>query len=158
LPAIWDPSWYSTSSTILLKRVQQTRQSCRDIEDTAINVVELRRIVEISASSCSLDEVRSALDSYYGDSLKVMRVSGDTMDLESCYINLSIVEASSQRKKDKSELETQAKSFQRLPSRGESTDANIELSIPLEELFEKRKLRDENEAEPKRILIYGRAG
>ncbi|KAF8952706.1 hypothetical protein BGZ46_003406, partial [Entomortierella lignicola] len=158
LPAIWDPSWYSTSSTTLLKRVQQARQSRKDIEDTATNVVELRRIVENSASSCSLDEVRSTLDSYYGNSLKVMRVSGDTMDLESCYINLSIVEASSQRKKDKNELKTQARAFQRLPSRGESTGANIELSIPLEELFERRRLRDENEAEPKKILIYGRAG
>ncbi|KAF8949630.1 hypothetical protein BGZ46_005026, partial [Entomortierella lignicola] len=158
LPAIWDPSWYSTSSAILLKRVQQARQSRKDIENTATNVVELRRIVENSVSSCSLDEIRTALDSYYGDSLKVLRVSGDTMDLESCYINLSIVEASSQRKKDKSELKTQAKSFQRLPSRGESTGANIKLSIPLEELFDERKLRDESETEPKRILIYGRAG
>ncbi|KAF9184668.1 hypothetical protein BGZ49_004409, partial [Haplosporangium sp. Z 27] len=158
LPAIWDPSWYSTSSTTLLKRVQQARQSRRDIGDTATNVVELRRIAENSALSCSLDEVRSALDSYYGNSLKVMRVSGDTMDLESCYINLSIVEASSQRMKDKSELKTQARAFQRLPSRGESTGANIEFSIPLEELFDKQELRDRDEDEPKRILIYGRAG
>ncbi|KAF9199245.1 hypothetical protein BGZ49_010667, partial [Haplosporangium sp. Z 27] len=158
LPAIWDPSWYSASSAILLKRVQQAIQSRRDIRDTTTNVVELQKIVESPASPYSLDEVRTALDSYYDNSLKVTRVSGDTMDLESCYVNLIIIEASIQRRKDKSELETQAKAFQRLPSRGESTGANIELSIPLEELFDKRKLRDENEVEPKRILIYGRAG
>ncbi|KAF9201491.1 hypothetical protein BGZ49_008266, partial [Haplosporangium sp. Z 27] len=166
LPAIWGPSWHSTSSATLLTRAQQTRQMYNSVEDTVTMLQvgfseingNLNKFMKDEAQACSLGEVRSALDSYYGNSLKVMRVSGDTMDLESCYVNLSIVEASSQRKKDKSELGTQAKSFQRLPSRGESTDANIELSIPLEELFDKRELRDENEVEPKRILIYGRAG
>ncbi|KAF8956138.1 hypothetical protein BGZ46_002428, partial [Entomortierella lignicola] len=158
LPAIWDPSWHSTSSATLLKHIQQASQSRREIRDTAINVSEMRTFVESTASLCSLYQVRSALKSYYKNSLKVLRVSGDKLDLESCYVNLAIVEASSQRKKDKSELETQAKAFQRMPSRGESTGANIEFSIPLEELFDRRKLRDGDEAEPKRILIYGRAG
>ncbi|KAF9197402.1 hypothetical protein BGZ49_002181, partial [Haplosporangium sp. Z 27] len=158
LPAIWDPSWHSTSSATLLKHIQQASQSRREIRDTATNVSEMRAFVESASSLCSLDEVRSALKSYYKNSLKILRVSGDTLDLKSCYINLSIVEASSQRKKDKNELETQTKVFQRFPSLGESTGANIEFSIPLEELFDKRKLRDGNEAEPKRILIYGRAG
>ncbi|KAF9177452.1 hypothetical protein BGZ49_005635, partial [Haplosporangium sp. Z 27] len=158
LPATWDPSWYSTSSDILLKVVQQERQMQKNNGDVAANVAELCKIAESAASRCSLDDVRAALLSYYAVSLKVLRVSGDELDLDSCYVNLVIVEASIQRKKDKSDLESKAKAFQRLPSRGESTDANMKLSIPLEQLFDKRKLRDGNETEPKRILVYGRAG
>ncbi|KAF8950975.1 hypothetical protein BGZ46_004225, partial [Entomortierella lignicola] len=158
LPATWDPSWYSTSSDTLLKNVQQERQMRKNNGDVAANVAEICKLVESATSICSLDDVRAALLSYYAESLKILRVSGDELDLDSCYVNLAIVEASSQRKRDKSDLESKAKAFQRLPSRGESTDANMELSIPLEQLFDKRKLRDGNEAEPKRILVYGRAG
>ncbi|KAF9188265.1 hypothetical protein BGZ49_003961, partial [Haplosporangium sp. Z 27] len=169
LPAIWDLSWYSESSATLLKAVQQERQSRRDIGDTATNIAELQvdvteirgdlnKILNSATSSCSLDEVRGALRLYYKDSLKVLRVSGDELDLDSCYINLVIVEASSQRKKDKDDLESKARAIQRLPSRGESTNANMELSIPLEQLFDTQKLRGGNKAEPKRILVYGRAG
>ncbi|KAF8958126.1 hypothetical protein BGZ46_002035, partial [Entomortierella lignicola] len=169
LPAIWDLSWYSESSATLLKVVQQERQIHRSIGDTAINIAELQvdvteiradlsKVLNSATTWCSLDEVRGALRLYYRDSLKVLRVSGDELDLNSCYVNLAIVEASSQRKKEKSDLESKARSFQRLPSRGESTNADIELSIPLEQLFDKRKLREGIEADPKRILIYGRAG
>ncbi|KAF8944360.1 hypothetical protein BGZ46_006271, partial [Entomortierella lignicola] len=116
LPAIWDPSWYSTSSDTLLKNIRS----------------DLSKVLDSAASLCSPDEVRGALRLYYKDSLKVLRVTGDELDLDSCYVNLVIVEASSQRKKDKSDLESKARAFQRLPSRGESIDANMELSIPLE--------------------------
>ncbi|KAF8977868.1 hypothetical protein BGZ46_007053, partial [Entomortierella lignicola] len=162
LPAIWDLSWHSESSAILLKRVQQERRNHRRIEDMATNVIEMRgdlnKLVDSAISLCSLNEVRHALAVYYKDSLKVLRVSGDELDLDSCYVNLAIVEASIQRKKEKSDLESKARAFQRMPSRGESTNVNMELSIPLEQLFDKRILRDGNEADPKRILIYGRAG
>ncbi|KAF9200042.1 hypothetical protein BGZ49_009761, partial [Haplosporangium sp. Z 27] len=162
LPAIWDLSWHSKSSAILLKRVQQEKRNHKRIEDIATNVIEMRsdlnKLVDNAISSCSLDEVRHALAVYYKDSLKVLRVSGDELDLDSCYVNLAIVEASIQRKKEKGDLESRTRPFQRMPSRGESTNVNMELSIPLEQLFNKRKLRDGNEADPKRILIYGRAG
>ncbi|KAF9200069.1 hypothetical protein BGZ49_009726, partial [Haplosporangium sp. Z 27] len=162
LPAIWDLSWHSESSATLLKRVQQERRSHMMIEDTATNIVEIRgdlsKLVDNAISLCSLDEVRRALAVYYKDSLKILRVSGDELDLDSCYVNLAIVEASIQRKKDKSELETQARTFQRLPSQGESTYADIKHPIPLDQLFDNRKLRNGNKADPKKILINGRAG
>ncbi|KAF9176768.1 hypothetical protein BGZ49_005952, partial [Haplosporangium sp. Z 27] len=162
LPATWDLSWHSESTATLLKIVQRERRSHMKIEDTATNVVEMRgdlnKLVNNTISSCSLDEVRHALSAYYKDILKVLRVSGDELDLDSCYVNLAIVEASSQRTKEKSDLESKARTFRRMPSLGESTYANMELSIPLEQLFDKRMLRDGNMADPKRILIYGRAG
>ncbi|KAF8959665.1 hypothetical protein BGZ46_001714, partial [Entomortierella lignicola] len=162
LPAIWDLSWHSESSATLLKRVQQERRSHMMIEDTATNFVEMRgdlsKLVDNTTSLCSLDEVRRALTVYYKDSLKILRVSGDELDLDSCYVNLAIVEASIQRKKDKSELETQARTFQRLPSQGESTYADIKHPIHLDQLFDNRKLRNGNKTDPKKILINGRAG
>ncbi|KAF9200067.1 hypothetical protein BGZ49_009724, partial [Haplosporangium sp. Z 27] len=118
LPAIWDPSWYSTSSDTLLKNVQRLRQMQKNNGDVASNVAELCKLVESATSPCSLDDVRTALLSYYEWSLKVLRVSGDELDLDSCYVNLAIVEASSQRKRDKDDLESKAKASQRLPSRG----------------------------------------
>ncbi|KAF8961266.1 hypothetical protein BGZ46_001379, partial [Entomortierella lignicola] len=162
LPAIWDLSWYSESTATLLKIVQRERRSHMRIEDTATNVVEMRgdlsKLVNNVISSCSLDEVRHALAAYYKVSLKVLRVSGDELDLDSCYVNLDIVEASSQRRKEKNSLETRARAFQRFPSRWELTYEATDRSIPLEQLFDKRRLRDKNMANPKRILIYGRAG
>ncbi|KAF9200068.1 hypothetical protein BGZ49_009725 [Haplosporangium sp. Z 27] len=162
LPAIWDLSWHSESTATLLRRVQQERRSHMMIEDTATTIVEMKgdlsKLLDSTISLCSLDEVRHALAVYYKDSLKVLRVSGDELELDSCYVNLAIVEASSQRIKEKSDLKSKAKAFQRMPSRGESTNVNMELFIPLEQLFDKRKLQDGNEADPKRILIYGRAG
>ncbi|KAF8976373.1 hypothetical protein BGZ46_008321 [Entomortierella lignicola] len=162
LPAIWDLSWHSESAATLLKIVQRERRSHMKVEDTATNVVEMRgdlsKLVNNAISSCSLDEVRHALAAYYKDVLKVLRVSGDELDLDSCYVNLAIVEASSHQRREKGDLESKARAFQRMPSCGESTYADIDLPIPLEQLFDKRRLRNGNMADPKRILIYGRAG
>ncbi|KAF9198649.1 hypothetical protein BGZ49_000467, partial [Haplosporangium sp. Z 27] len=169
LPPVWDRSWYSTSSATLLKAVQQTRKTHSIIENipaqhsetsTGIQSIQtgIDKVVDSLAATCGLGEVHAALESYYKSSLVIQRVSGDTLDLKMCYINLAIVEAPGQRKKDKSDLKTQANTFRRIPSREESIETNMQLSIPLENIFDKRELRDGNENEPKRILIHGRAG
>ncbi|KAG0011491.1 hypothetical protein BGZ80_000645, partial [Entomortierella chlamydospora] len=114
-----------------------------------------------SASSptlLSFNHVKAALQTYYEPHLNIKRVSGDTLSLESCYINLAIVEAPDQRRKDKKELEAQAAAFHRMPSYEEIYKTNMEEPIPLKELFDKRKLRDGREDVPKTILIQGRAG
>ncbi|KAF9149983.1 hypothetical protein BGX20_005827, partial [Mortierella sp. AD010] len=63
-----------------------------------------------------------------------------------------------QREKDKQDLKEQAAVFHRIPSSEVVERANIHASIPLEELFDKRKLRDGKEDYPKTILVQGRAG
>ncbi len=109
----------------------------------------------------NLSDLREASYQYYQRSnLSIQRVSGQTVSLDDCYINLAIVESQAQREKDKKELEKQAVTFERLPSserqRLEATNPNK--LIALDKLFESQKLRDGSEGIPKRILIQGRAG
>ncbi|KAI8600003.1 NACHT domain-containing protein, partial [Dissophora ornata] len=99
-----------------------------------------------------------ALKTYYAPYLVILRVSGDELDLETCYINLAIVEAPAQREKEKQDLKEQAAVFHRIPSFEAVERANMQSSIPLEQIFNKRKLRDGNENIPKTILVQGRAG
>ncbi|KAI8595803.1 NACHT domain-containing protein, partial [Dissophora ornata] len=95
---------------------------------------------------------------YYAPYLSILRVSGDELDLETCYVNLAIVEAPAQRDEEKQDLKEQAAVFHRIPSFEAIERANMQSPIPLEELFEKRKLRDGSENVPKTILVQGRAG
>ncbi|KAF9351023.1 hypothetical protein BGX26_010867 [Mortierella sp. AD094] len=101
------------------------------------------------------DGVRAALQAYYAPFLTIQRVSGDIMDLESCYMDLKIVQVLDQRLKDKEELRALAMDFHRVFSQEKSDEL---LSILMEELFGKRRLLDGREDVPKAILIQGRAG
>ncbi|KAI8595293.1 hypothetical protein EDD21DRAFT_313573, partial [Dissophora ornata] len=106
----------------------------------------------------SLKDIQSALKTYYAPYLFILRVSGDELDLKTCYVNLAIVEAPAQREKEKQDLKEQAAVFHRMLSFEDVERANMESSIPLEQLFDKRMLRDGNENFPKTILVQGRAG
>ncbi|KAF9101881.1 hypothetical protein BGX27_011288 [Mortierella sp. AM989] len=106
----------------------------------------------------SLNNIHEALESYYKSSLFIQRVSGDKLDLESCYINLAVVEAHGQREKDKQDLKTQASTFQRMRSHEKIEGTSLSSSIPLEDLFNERELRNGYNDVPKKILIHGRAG
>ncbi|KAF9167587.1 hypothetical protein BGX20_011557 [Mortierella sp. AD010] len=99
-----------------------------------------------------------ALQTYYEPYLNIKRVSGDALGLESCYINLVIVEAPSQRQKDKEDLKAQAAAFHRMPSYEKISEVNMEEPIPLEKLFDMRELPNGRKGTPKTILIQGRAG
>ncbi|KAF9401152.1 hypothetical protein BGX21_002536, partial [Mortierella sp. AD011] len=114
--------------------------------------------VLIPSTLVTIDEVCAALEVYYKPWLVIKRVSGDVLSLDSCYINLAIVEASDQRQKDKKDLKAQATAFNRIPNYKEISKDNIEASIPLKELFDKRKLRDGSYGTPKTILVQGRPG
>ncbi|KAF9345483.1 hypothetical protein BGX26_003073, partial [Mortierella sp. AD094] len=106
----------------------------------------------------SLAQIHAALQVYYKPFLAIQRVSGDTLDLESCYINLAIVEAPGQRQKDKEELKANAFAFHRMPSFEEITKTNMQAPVPLEDLFNKRELRDGRVDVPRTVMIQGRAG
>ncbi|KAF9350893.1 hypothetical protein BGX26_010963 [Mortierella sp. AD094] len=104
------------------------------------------------------DEVDTALKKYYEPYLNIQRVSGGKLSLDSCYVNLAIVAAPDQRRKDKEELQELKAKFRRMRSFKELDRSNIQALIPLEELFDKRWLRDGRIDVPKRILVQGRAG
>ncbi|KAG0197962.1 hypothetical protein BGX33_000204, partial [Mortierella sp. NVP41] len=105
-----------------------------------------------------MEDIQSALKTYYAPNLSILRVSRESLPLETCFVNLAIVEAPTQREKEKQDLKEQAAIFHRIPSSEVVQGANLQSSIPLEQLFDKRKLRDGKEDVPRRILVQGRAG
>ncbi|KAF9104980.1 hypothetical protein BGX30_008997, partial [Mortierella sp. GBA39] len=107
-----------------------------------------------------LKDIQSALKTHYTDysPLNILRISGESLPLETCYVNLAIVEAPAQREKEKKELEEKAAVFSRIPSYEAVEGSNMQTSILLEQLFDEHMLRDGKEGVPKRILIQGRAG
>ncbi|KAF9100878.1 hypothetical protein BGX27_000218, partial [Mortierella sp. AM989] len=132
---VWDPRWYTTCNNNLLKATQDKIKSVSRIND-----------------------VNSALQKYYSKDLRIQRVSGETLPLDSCYINLAIVESPAQRQEEKRELKSMATTFNRLPSYERIVETNTQASISLEEIFHKCKLRDGRLDSPRTILIQGRAG
>ncbi|GJJ67744.1 hypothetical protein EMPS_00090 [Entomortierella parvispora] len=102
--------------------------------------------------------IQSALKNYHEPTLHILRVSGEKLDLESCFVNLAIVEAPEHRQKEKEDLKLQANMFHRMPSGEGVRNTNTDSLIPLDQLFNKRKLPDGEEGVPKSILVQGRAG
>ena len=135
-----DPVRQTISHDILLKAVQ----------------AQIRR--HAHSPEPDLDAIHAALKTYHARDLSILRVSGDKLDLETCFVNLAIVEAPAQREKEKKDLKEQAAVFYRIPSSEKVENTDTQSLIPLEQLFNKRKLRDGSEKTPKRILVQGRAG
>ncbi|KAF9971516.1 hypothetical protein BGZ75_001829, partial [Mortierella antarctica] len=152
----WDPAWLAAPKGILFNTIQD-----RDRRDATMDTIPatLDSILQaVVIPTPSLKDVHSALKSYYEEDLVILRVSGDTLPLETCFVNLAIVEAPAQREKDKQDIKEQAAVFHRIPSSEAVGQVDMQKPIPLEELFNKRKLRDGKEDFPKTILVQGRAG
>ncbi|KAG0045677.1 hypothetical protein BGZ83_009092 [Gryganskiella cystojenkinii] len=135
------------NTTPLLKAVQDRNRQHAKIE----NLPDL-------PPQPSRDNIQSALKTYHAPDLFILRVSGQELDLETCFVNLAIVEAPAHRKKEKQDLKEKAAVFHRIPSFERVENADTQSLIPLEQLFNKRKLPDGTENVPKRILVQGRAG
>ncbi len=164
-PAAWHPFWAKQSSAPLLGEIQskarrRAKQEAMQYQITAITShnAQMERLLPATISQTDL---RTALYQYYQlSNLSIPSISGETVSLKDCYINLAIVESQAQREADKKALEKQATVFERLPSseRQQLEATNLNKLIALENLFDAQKLRDGSEGIPKRILIQGRAG
>ncbi len=111
------------------------------------------------ASKFSSINLREALYQHYQHTnLSIQRLSGESVSLEDCYINLAIIDTHAQREKDQVEQQNLTSAFERLPSREQLQSTNYSKSISLATLFDSQKLRDGSTGFPKRILIQGRAG
>ncbi|KAG0195727.1 hypothetical protein BGX28_000734, partial [Mortierella sp. GBA30] len=178
LRPVWDPAWHARPKGILLKTVHdrdqhnaivanlpaqhlETRKAIqstgseviRKVDQMGKGIQQLEAVITASLpSQSSLKDIQSALNTYYAPYLSILRVSGDELRLETCFVNLAIVEAPTQREKEKQDLKEQAAVFHRIPSFEVVERTNVQSSIPLEQLFNKRKLRDGKEDVPKRIL------
>ncbi|KAF9344164.1 hypothetical protein BGX26_004706, partial [Mortierella sp. AD094] len=161
---IWDPVWHADPEGILLKAVQDRDQRYANVDALPAQFEDIKQVIveagltQMGASQSSLDDIQAALKDYYASYLTILRVSGDTLDLDKCFVNLAIVEAPAQRESDKQDLKEQAAVFHRIASFEKVASTNMQSPIPLEKLFDKRKLRDGKEDIPKTILVQGRAG
>ncbi|KAF9903588.1 hypothetical protein EC991_003541 [Linnemannia zychae] len=161
LRPVWDPAWLAAPKGILFKAVQDREHRDATIHNIPAQLDAIQQSIQSHHSKVarpSLEDVYSALKTYYEQDLVILRVSGDLLDLETCFVNLAIVEAQAQREKDRQDLKDQASVFHRIPSSEAVGNVDMQMPIPLEELFNKRKLRDGKEDVPRKILVQGRAG
>ncbi|KAF9271993.1 hypothetical protein BGZ68_002830, partial [Mortierella alpina] len=161
LRPVWDPAWLAVPKGILFKAAQNEDDRNAILATIPVEIEAIKQAIQSQNSKVaqpSLEDVQSALKTYYERDLAILRVSGETLPLETCFVNLAIVEAPAQREKDKQDLKEQAAVFHRIPSSEAVRQVNMQAPIPLEQLFDKRKLRDGKENIPKTILVQGRAG
>ncbi|KAF9974015.1 hypothetical protein BGZ75_000968, partial [Mortierella antarctica] len=149
LRPVWDPAWLAAPKGILFNAVQD-----RARRDETLDTIRQAVVPPMP----SLNDIHSALKSYYEQDLVIPTFSGKPLDLGKCFVNLAIVEAPAQREKEKQDLKEQAAIFHRIPSSEAVYHVNMQTAIPLEQLFNKRKLRDGKDDIPKTILVQGRAG
>ncbi|KAF8912576.1 hypothetical protein BGZ58_005756, partial [Dissophora ornata] len=163
LRPVWDPACHATPKGILLKAVQDRDRRNANMDNLPAQITGVKQVIQSGFEQqlppqSSPKDIWSALKAYYKPYLVILRVSGAKLDLETCFVNLAIVEAPAQREKEKQNLKEQAAIFHRVWSIDAVERTNMKSSIPLEQLFEKRTLRDGSENVPKRILVQGRAG
>ncbi|KAG9319204.1 hypothetical protein KVV02_004970 [Mortierella alpina] len=146
---------HATPSTLLMAVQNKKRHEERvnAIQSSVQHIAE-----QLRPSQSTLKDIKSALKTYHSPNLDILRISGDELDIDTCFVNLAIVKAPAQRKKEKQELKEQAAIFHRIPSSEAVRDSNMESLIRLERLFDKRELHDGKEGIPQRILVQGRAG
>ncbi|KAL3470213.1 hypothetical protein BJX99DRAFT_239890 [Aspergillus californicus] len=89
--------------------------------------------------------------------LGIKRLSGELLDMEQCYINLSIIEDEHNDQGLKLQEKQSSSTFSLLNRLKVKAD-NPEKEVTLPELFNDRKQPDGRMAQPRRILIRGRAG
>ncbi|KAF9909307.1 hypothetical protein EC991_008818 [Linnemannia zychae] len=151
-----NPISHTTSPSTLLMAVQNQRRNEENMSATHSTVEHIKD--RLCPSQYSLKDIQSALKIRYKPDLVIRRISGKELDLATCYVNLAIVDSPEQREKEKQNLKEQAAVFCRIPSSETVRGSNIQSSIRLEQLFDKRMLRDGKEGIPQRVLVQGRAG
>lgn len=91
--------------------------------------------------------------------LKIVRLSGETLHMDQCYINLALVETRQAGiTKDVVKDATLQSSPFSLAERLKVDTPHKNLRVELPNLFQPRKLPNGNQMKPRRILIRGRAG
>ncbi|KAF9907120.1 hypothetical protein EC991_011260 [Linnemannia zychae] len=150
------PNVHATQPSTLLKAVQNKEQHEKRVSAIQSSVEQI--VEQLLPSQSSLEAIQSALKAHYKLDLFIRRISGDPLDLATCFVNLAIVESPAQREREKQKLKEQAAIFYRTQSFEAVKGSNMQSSIPLEQLFDNRTPYDGEENVPNRILVQGRAG
>jgi GTPase SAR1 family protein len=103
--------------------------------------------------------VDTKLREYYekDNRLTIKRLSGEILDMEQCYVNLSIIEYQHKNQDTKLQAAPPSSGFSLL-NRLKITAETPESEVTLPDLFRDRKLPEGQVTQPRRILIRGRAG
>ncbi|KAM3470248.1 hypothetical protein MY5147_006515 [Beauveria neobassiana] len=94
---------------------------------------------------------------YTADRLRIQRLSGESLSMDQCYINLAIVEQSGQDAGNSKKGDTAPSPFSIL-SRQKVEAPDKTMQVELAALFNERHGSDGEPVLPRRILIRGRAG
>ncbi|GIC94571.1 uncharacterized protein Aud_001900 [Aspergillus udagawae] len=94
---------------------------------------------------------------YTPDRLEIERLSGETLSMEQCYINLALVEQLGDIESHSEEGDAQPSPFS-FAARLKVETPEKNLQVDLRTIFEKCKRPRRPTTEPRRILILGRAG
>ncbi|GAW21826.1 hypothetical protein ANO14919_113510 [Xylariales sp. No.14919] len=141
--------------------VQKTPlDGCKDHQTVVSNVRGLANKIRISIPLNQADEqVRTK--HYTRDRLKIERLNGRGLEMEQCYINLTMVQTSADYAnlymEGERDIINQPFSFS-LQTRLQIDTQNDDIPVELSTLFSPRKTHDNQTVLPKRILIRGRAG
>jgi Cdc6-like AAA superfamily ATPase len=94
---------------------------------------------------------------YTKERLQIERLSGDPLQMDQCYINLTIVQKPSQNTGDRKEEHAVVSPFSIFTRQKVETPAQA-TQVELATIFNQRKGNDNSMIQPRRILIRGRAG
>ncbi|KAI0414730.1 hypothetical protein F5X98DRAFT_389615 [Xylaria grammica] len=133
---------------------------CKDHQTVVSNVRGLVNKIRISIPLNQADEwIRTK--HYTRDRLKIERLNGRGLEMEQCYINLTMVQTSADYAnlymEGERDIINQPFSFS-LQTRLQLDTPNHDIPVELSTLFSPRKTHDNQTVLPKRILIRGRAG
>ncbi|GKZ26826.1 hypothetical protein AbraIFM66951_005023 [Aspergillus brasiliensis] len=95
---------------------------------------------------------------YTPDRLEIERLSGETLPIEQCYINLAPVEQPGEIESRIGEGGAQRSSPFSLAARLKIETPEKDIQVDLRRIFEKREWARRPPTEPRRILVRGRAG
>jgi hypothetical protein len=128
----------------------------------------LQREIDESSRSKAAREMDNWIreECYSPANLKIERLSGETLPMDQCYINLAIVQQHHQDARStggKDAASGDSNAAQRsspfsLLARLRVKEQNEGTHVPLSTIFDSRKGRDGHKKQPRRVLIRGQAG
>lgn len=149
---------------IPLSRSHVTMNKFRSPEDEGYKIVagEIRDILRKIRTNSPLEEVDAWIrnECYTPKRLEIERLTGDSLLMDQCYTNLTIVE---QQLDGKSSWPQEDKPAQRssqfsLFARLKIDEPDEKIQVVLSKLFDERQAHDGQMRRPKRVLIRGWAG
>lgn len=127
-----------------------------DDSDYRLVVDKIRDLVEKIQKGNPLEQADGWMrkNHYSKEKIEIRRLSGDSLPMERCYINLVLVEMKREDNSKSQALHSPTSLSKQLNVEAPHEDLRVELS----NLFSRQTLSNGDTKEPRRILIRGRAG